>query len=298
MKIISNGKSVDLPSGGDSIKFMSKSDYRDLSREEKMADILYVVEDDGIIPANLDDADWEDISRWSKAGILKNHYKVGDAKRIMIGGNFNGVQVPITEIELVIAGFDHNAALESPGEHRTHFLLGRIDSKITYMAGVNMFDGASGSNAGGWKDSVARSRLQGPNTGLTNILPRDLQAVMRTVKKYTNNVAGGAGANAANITSTDDNIAVLSLYEMFGVTASIDPNEADFQTQYPLFSDVLADFSDKQFASIGENTQNFIWTRSACINNAENYACWVNGAQNTVSGIGYVSAAVPIVIFV
>lgn len=296
MKIISSGKTINLPSGGIPTKTITRSDYRALAQEEKMADILYIIEETDP-PANLNDADWNEISNWSKAGILKNYYSIGDSKKITIGGNFNNVEIPSTEIELVIAGFDHNMDLESPSEHCTHFLLGRVSGILSYIGGIRMFESSSGSNAGGWEHSFPRKIFKDSSLGFRNILPADLKAVMRSVFKYTNNVGFGT-PSASNITSTTDSIAVLSQYEMFGLTTNIDPNEANMQVQYPLFFNVLSSYSDKTFTSIGQNPQNFIWTRSPAISDANNYACWVNNTEAPTVGAGYVDAAVPLVIFI
>lgn len=260
--------------------------------------LLYIQKMASQYPENLDDASWEDISRWSKEGTLKDYYKVGDSKTIMIGGNFLGSFISPIEIKLTIAGFDHNIALETSGEHCTHFLIGMRENVFCYLGGIAMTNSASGPTSGGWRDCPAREAMRNSTNGLVSILPDDLQKVMRIAKKYTNNVAGGAGASESNISYTEDNFAILSLYEMFGVTTYIDPNEAIFQAQYELFSRLYPTYQDKHFLTEGANGQNFIWTRSPVINTNTSYGAWVNGQTTVTTGNGVVPAAAPIVIFV
>lgn len=282
------------------VKPLTLEEYISLSDEEKSSETLWLITDvsDEVYPRTLDEASWNDIQKWSKSGALKANYSVGDKKTITIGGTFNGVTVPSTEIELVIAGFDHNQELETPGEHCTHFLLGWKDAHFIFMAGIAMY-GSGQTNAGGWRDSLARSVLQNPTIGLKAILPPDLMRVMRSVKKYTNNVAGtGSVANQANITATDDDIAILSVFEALGITGTADVNEKDFQKRYALLSDDYTVNLLSASSSIGSNSQSFQWFRSPTLGRPSQYELFLYPAKNETNGTAYVEAAAGILLFV
>lgn len=293
---ISSGgsSSPDTPSpvdGSIPVKHLSAIDYASLSYEERNKDILYIVSR----PFTFNELSWSEIQALSKSGELSVLYSVGDSKTIKIGGTFNGVTVPDQEIELVIAGLDHNADLETPGEHCIHFLLGKKDGKPIYIAGTPMYTQGS-TNAGGWEASVARLRLNDTSDGLQKILPGDLFKVMRSVRKYTDNVANGNANIKASVTYTDDYISVLSPYEGFSTVGGANIFEADYQKQYEIFEKFHTDSWFKSFASIGENSQNFMWTRSPDTTASTNWIGIHNGSPGSLTG--YVPAAVPILLFV
>lgn len=282
------------------VKPLTLEEYISLSDEEKSSETLWLITDvsDEVYPRTLDEASWNDIQKWSKSGALKANYSVGDKKTITIGGTFNGVTVPSTEIELVIAGFDHNQELETPGEHCTHFLLGWKDAHFIFMAGIAMYSYGQ-TNAGGWRDSLARSVLQNPTTGLRAILPPDLNRVMRSVKKYTNNVAGtDSVANPANITATDDDIAILSVFEALGITGTADVNEKDFQKTYDLLSREFA-FEELIMSNfLGVNDQNLQWFRSPTLGSSYQYEMLYCSTETEMPGTAYVEGAAGILLFV
>lgn len=73
-----------------------------------------------------------------------------------------------------------------------------------------------------------------PNT-LAAAFPKTLRKVMKTVTKYTDNVAGHSDRVQSNVTASIDYLFYLAEYEVYGTSSQGNSYEADFQAQYDYF---------------------------------------------------------------
>jgi hypothetical protein len=202
----------------------------------------------------LNDATWAEIRAASDSGQAANIWKVGDRKAVVLNGSAGtgspggSITFNNTTYYCFIMGFNHNAALE--GNNRIHFgfgfktLTGESDgnSNLGYPA-FTVFQGLpmnfSDTNAGGWASSIMRTAWC---MEFLNCLPADLQNVLKTVTKYTDNVGGipgssynqGAGGDPASVTATEDTIFIPSAYEI-GTPIAVNVNEINYQQTYEYF---------------------------------------------------------------
>lgn len=214
----------------------------------------------------LNEQTWAEISQVSEAGEGANYWSVGDAKQITINGTVGSTAIN-QSIWAFILGFDHNQSVESPGEHRIHFMIGRnakTDSTTNHICFVDSTYGnynkntgsftmnpadsstnpAYGFNTGGWNASHMRKTLLGSNGSPTSpasntflaALPSDLRAVMKTVTKYSDNTGGGADT-ASYVTATTDCLFLLAEFEVFGARSYANSAEKNKQLQYQYFID-------------------------------------------------------------
>ena len=198
----------------------------------------------------LNDCSWEYIRWASDAGIADLLWSVGDRKAVTLGtwGATGNYAVAAGTYYCYILGFNHNSAKE--GNNRIHFEFG-FDS----LSGGNhiAFCGSdyglawsnsnpyyirmnsSKTNAGGWASSLMRTgTLNGTNRSFATAVPSDLKAVLKTVTKYTDNVGGGSGNVASNITATTDTFFLLSSQELRG-TGLQNSYEANSTAQYQYY---------------------------------------------------------------
>ena len=97
-----------------------------------------------------------------------------------------------------------------------------LDQGNTIVVGRSMI--ALGTNNGGWPNSLFRTSQA---TQLLSCLPSDLQAVIKTVTKYS-----GLGTAANTIVSSSDKIFIPSEFEVKGTTDCSAAVERDYQQQY------------------------------------------------------------------
>lgn len=240
-----------------------------------------------LVPSTLNKCTWEQISQLSQSGEFANYFGVGDTKTIVLNGQIGGVGTGLTasdlSIDLVVAGIDHNAGIESPGEHRVHFMLGISDalkialvgdtySSMVYKPGCfNMY--TNSSNKGGWASSNMRNAILGggstPDNPLENslmaALPIDLRNVMKSVQKYTDNT-GNATTSAYNVTATTEYLCLFAAHEFVQTVTGVNSRELLYQEQYELFkndnesSDYNANAALYNHATLAGST--YAWTRS------------------------------------
>ena len=242
----------------------------------------------------LNDCPWEYIRWASDAGIADLLWSVGDRKAVTLSGTW-GYTAFSGDYYCYILGFDHNAAKE--GSNRIHFEFGfdalsggnhiafaeSIYSQIanntvkTYMR-MN----TSKTNVGGWKDSTARTdTLNGSSNSFKTILPSDLQNVLKTVTKYTDNVGGGLGNTAGSVSATTDTIFLLSGYESIGSTSG-QINSAEFsnQVQYDYYKNGNSKLRGKHTSA---STKIYVWTRSPHATSSTNFVILHNSTDGAVA---------------
>ena len=66
-------------------------------------------------------------------------------------------------------------------------------------------------------------------------LPADLRAVMKPITKYTDNIGGGTGDVAGNVTSSVDYLPLLSEHEIFASRSYANNHESSYQVQYDYY---------------------------------------------------------------
>lgn len=170
-----------------------------------------------------------------KKGSATKAWALGDKTAdISLSGTVNGKQISQT-VKATIIGFDHNKQKESNGQFSLHLMLDPIEDIFV------MNDEAV--TEGGWKSSKMH------NTTCAEIyaaLPAAWKSVVTPCTKYSDN-NGTIDINDA-ISSTEDNIWILSNYEVTGtVIASghtITAFEGEYQKQYDYFKTAANQPSD------------------------------------------------------
>lgn len=200
------------------------------------------------VAAELNANSWEMIKAVSDAGQGANYWSVGDTKDVTLTGTWQSLNVSNVTVKAFILGFDHNSAVE--GEHRIHFLMGKIGTTMTAFcdsqygnktSGAYFTMNTSDTNSGGWNGSRMRKTVLGnSNTpdvplegSLMAVLPEDLRAVMKSVTKWTCNA--GNNTNQAAVTATTEYAFLLAEFEIFGAKTNANQYEQNKQAQYDYF---------------------------------------------------------------
>lgn len=190
----------------------------------------------------LNDISWADIKRISDAGLASSYFAVGDRKAVALSGTAGSLSLSGTYYCYII-GIDHNSAKE--GTNRIHFQFGYtaasggvhiafIDGGYnnSYTSGSYFNMNNANSNSGGWANSRMRTTII---PTFKACLPSDLQAVLKTVTKYSDNTGGGSNT-ASYVTATTDDIFLLAEWEVFGARSYANSAEQNYQAQYAYYS--------------------------------------------------------------
>ena len=103
-----------------------------------------------------------------------------------------------------IIGINHDDLADGGGKAGLTFL--------TTSTGISSRMSATNTNAGGWKKSELRQKM---NSGeIWNLVPPDFQSKVKSVRKLTNNIGGGNENKNATITATSDKLFLLSYSEI------------------------------------------------------------------------------------
>ena len=203
---------------------------------------IYKIESLPEIGTPLNDMSWADIRRISDAGLASSYFNVGDRKAVTLNGTAGSLYLNGTYYCYII-GIDHNSAIE--GTNRIHFQFGKtaasggidicfVDSGYnknkTSGSWFNMNN--SQSNSGGWNNSRMRTIIC---PTFKSAMPSDLQDVLKTVTKYSDNTGGGSDT-ASYVTATTDDIFLLSEWEVFGARSYANSAEQNYQAQYAYYS--------------------------------------------------------------
>ena len=231
------------------------------------------------VAAELNANSWEMIKAVSDAGQGANYWSVGDTKDVTLTGTWQSLNVSNVTVKAFIIGFDHNSAVE--GEHRIHFLMGKIGTTMTAFCDSQYGNKTSGAyftmnttdtNSGGWEASRMRKTVLGnSNTpdvplegSLMAVLPEDLRAVMKSVTKWTQ--------NNALTTATTDYTFLMAEFEIFGTRSYANSGEQSKQAQYDYFKAGNPKVFYKHSAT---TTAVYAWLRSPYASTS-NYFCYVN----------------------
>ena len=190
----------------------------------------------------LDNNDWVTISYASENGLAASTWSVGDRKAVALNGTAGSLSLSGTYYCYII-GIDHNSIIE--GTNRIHFQFGKtaasggtdicfVDSGYgnskTSGAWFNMNN--ANSNSGGWANSRMRTTII---PTFKACLPSDLQAVLKTVTKYSDNTGGGSNT-ASYVTATSEEVFLLAEFEVFGARSYANSAEQNYQAQYAYYS--------------------------------------------------------------
>lgn len=231
-----------------------------------------------LVAAELNTNSWEMIKAVSDAGQGANYWSVGDTKDVTLSGTWQSLNVTNVTVKAFIIGFDHNSAVE--GEHRIHFLMGKIGTAMVAFCDSQYGNQTSGAyftmnttntNSGGWEASRMRKTVLGngdtpdnPLQGsLMAVLPEDLLAVMKPVTKWTQN---------NSLTATTDYTFLMAEFEIFGERKYANSAEQSKQAQYYYFKAGNPKVFHKHSAT---TTAVYAWLRSPYFSYS-NYFCRVN----------------------
>ena len=191
-----------------------------------------------------------------------------------------------TTVALFIVGINHNASVE--GENLIHFEVFKSTIDETLYSFTDNDYGSTGSsnslrmnisddNSCGWQNSFVRMQLNNDPTsstsGFTSILPDDLRAVMKQIRKYS--YSGG------QIRQIQDYVCICSEIEVFGNITHGPVSEITYQKQYEYY----ASGNSAVHYSIIERTPCDTWLRTIYMDNV-NDAFVCIGSNGRVNGYG------------
>lgn len=225
----------------------------------------------------LNDISWEDIGRISDAGLASSYFSVGDRKAVALSGTVGSLSLSGTYYCYII-GIDHNSSKE--GTNRIHFQFGYtaasggvhiafIDSTYGSSSSSACFHmNSSNTNSGGWSSSYARGTLC---PAFKSAMPSDLQAVLKTTTKYSDNTGGGSNT-ASYVTATSEEVFLLAEFEVFGTRSYANSAEKNYQAQYAWYS---AGNSKVRYRHSSTGSTAYWWLRSVYAGNSYNF-CFVS----------------------
>ena len=238
----------------------------------------------------LNDMSWKDIRMISDAGLASKYFAVGDRKAVALSGIAGSLDLNDTYYCYII-GIDHNSDIE--GTKRIHFQFGNTAlSDGVQIAFVdshydkNQYSGSSfnmnnaNNNKGGWEGSRMRNTII---PTFKACLPSDLQAVLKTVTKYSDNT-GTSSDTASYVTATTDDIFLLAEWEVFGARSSANSAEQNYQVQYAYYS---VGNSKKKYKHKQTNISANWWLRSVAKSSSNSSFCSVFSSEEikTITGV-------------
>jgi hypothetical protein len=238
----------------------------------------------------LNDISWEDIGRISDAGLASSYFSVGDRKAVALSGTVGSLSLSGTYYCYII-GIDHNSSKE--GTNRIHFQFGYtaasggvhiafIDSTYGSSSSSACFHmNSSNTNSGGWSSSYARGTLC---PAFKSAMPSDLQAVLKTTTKYSDNTGGGSNT-ASYVTATSEEVFLLAEFEVFGTRSYANSAEKNYQAQYAWYS---AGNSKVRYRHSSTGSTAAWWLRSVYAGNSIGF-CIVYSSGSANNYVAYIS---------
>ena len=223
----------------------------------------------------LNDNDWATISNVSNAGLASSYWNVGDTKTIVVNGRVGNTTFSNLSIDAYILGINHNAELE--GNNRIHFCIGKVNSKTVGLidsryneylvpeSGYFTINYSSDTNNGGWNGCYMRNNIM---QEIKSALSTDLQNVLKTVTKYTDNTGGGNGSSVSFVTATTETICLEAEFEVHGVISYANSYEQNKQKQYDYYKNGN---SKLRYKYNNTNSAVWWWNRSPSGSNPESF---------------------------
>lgn len=189
------------------------------------------------VRAAVADYSWEELSEISRliSSAASGSEAVAIAARYHLcaeDGTLDGTQTKSftlangTSVTMRVTGFNQDELSSGSGRAGITFSSSAPVATRAYNA--------SGSTAGGWRDSELRAWMNGELLGL---LPDDVAAAVVPVDKPTNAV--GETSDGSAVVMTSDTLWTLSYSELGGAMSTGDPHDAVFNAegeQYQLFA--------------------------------------------------------------
>ena len=228
----------------------------------------------------LNNNSWDVIRQASDDGVASSIWAVGDRKAVTLTGKCSKLTFSNETYYVYILGFDHNSSIE--GTNRIHFQFGYTALSggvhVAFVSGYrddsDFYMNSSRTNANGWKYSFMRNTVC---SMFKNCLPSDLQSVMKSVVKYSDNKGGTSNA-ASNVTASRDNVFILSEYEVFGIINYANSAEKSYQSQYEYYK---KGNSKLRYRHTALAYKVFWWLRSVAANSSE-YFCNVSDSADQI----------------
>lgn len=234
----------------------------------------------------LNDISWADIKRISDAGLASSYFAVGDRKEVTLNGTCSKLSFSNQKYYCYIIGIDHNSAKE--GTNRIHFQFGYTAASggvhIAFISGYDddsdFYMNSSSTNAGGWNNSFMRNTVCAQ---FKTCLPSDLQSVLKTVTKYSDNTGGGSNT-ASYVTATTDDIFLLAEWEVFGARSYANSAEQNYQAQYAYYS---AGNSKVRYRHSATGSTAYWWLRSVDAGNSNRFCRVATSGSAAIDGADY-----------
>ena len=268
--------------------------YPDSGMALSSVNVAIPVYDGSIYIPTFNEASWSYIKSAAVSGKASSMWNVGDRKEVVLNGAVgNGKTFSNTTTYCYILGFDHNASVESNGEHTIHIGFGAsalsggayiayCDSKYDYtVSSTGYFSmNSSSTNSGGWNSCQMKSTIC---PAFKNALPSDLQSNIRAVIKWQNNGNSTSGQSSSN------EIWLLSEMEIFGSAAQ--SNYTANQLQYDFYKGVTGWSAAPKIKYKDTSTSTaVIWLGRSAYSSGSNTFCLVHtsgGADYSSASYGY-----------
>ena len=220
----------------------------------------------GVDPV-LNNNDWATIRQVSDNGQAANYWSIGDRKAETLNGTVGSLALNGTYYPFIV-DFDHNMSKESPNAHTITFQFAK--SALTGGADIAFVDGSYNStgssaafrmnttntNSGGWTGSYMKKTIM---PAFKSACSAALQAVIKPVTIYSDNVGGGSNT-ASNVTASSEEFYLPAEFEVHGARSFANIAEQNYQT---LLSYYKAGNSKVKYKHNATGTAAAVWCRSA-----------------------------------
>ena len=238
--------------------------------------------DIALVSNELNDNSWAAIKQVSDANIGANFWSVGDCKQITMNGKVSdGLTLTNYSAWVFIIGFNHNAEREGNGIAFQGFKSTKNGTPVCLTDNSYSNNKASGTwfnmnnsndNSGGWRDCLMRKNVM---PLIKSAFPADLQSVIKPSTVFTTQGTGNVAC-----TATEDEVFLLSEYEVFGTRKYSSSQEPNYLKQYAYYS---AGNSKVKYKHNATSAAARWWERSPNAG-ASNAFCYVNPGGNADAG--------------
>lgn len=212
---------------------------------------------------------------------------IGDVHSVVLTGTVGYLTLSNYTIYCFILGFRHNFSVEGTG---IHFQFGKtglggtdvalVDGRYnTTGTAVGFKMNLSDTNAGGWDSSYMYGTII---PAFYSAVPSDLQSVLATMTKYTDNTGYGYGT-ASYVTATNEQFSLAAEYEIFGTCTYANSAEKNYQQQYAYYK---AGNSKIKYKHSYTATACYSWNRSPSVTSDSGF-CTVNATGAKEPEIAY-----------
>lgn len=243
----------------------------------------------------LNDNDWATIRQVSDNGQGANYWSIGDRKAETLNGTVGSLALNGTYYPFIV-DFDHNMSKESPNAHTITFQFAK--SALTGGADIAFVDGSYNStgssaafrmnttntNSGGWTGSYMKKTLM---PAFKSACSAALQAVIKPVTIYSDNVGGGSNT-ASNVTASSEEFYLPAEFEVHGARSYANSAEQNYQTQLAYYK---AGNSKVKYKHNATGTAAFVWCRSARCDSSARF-CGVTTSGGAGNDLAYNSLGV------